>query len=215
MPGRPLLSTVTSSNLRAIQEHNNSMAGAAAPDLTKLSLNIYGTGCGPVGVCKAAPGAWVPPWGVETGGVNWDMPFSEAIANRNTTDFITEVDDGAVYDADTGNSAGFTVYQYSVDPNSYELPENARVRGGNPLNGSSCKDINASYNTFSFRYPGVVISIIPPITFTFTPIGGSEVTMSGCPDSYYTLEGHLQNSPTSGIIDINGTSVQCTWETVT
>jgi hypothetical protein len=215
MPGKDYIGSFTPSNQGTLGAYGQALSGGAAGLSPNTFNSTFGSGCPTSSGCIAIPGAWVPPWGVETGGVNWDMSFSEATANSNTTDFIAEVDDGDVYDADTGNSAGFTVGQYLADPNSYELPSNARVRGGNPLNGSSCKDINASYNTFSFRYPGVSISIVPPITFSFTPIGGSEVTMSGCPDSYYTLEGHLQNSPTSGIIYISGLAVQCTWETVT
>lgn len=210
MPGKDYIGSFTPSNQGTLGAYGQALSGGAAGLSPNTFNSTFGSGCPTSSGCIAIPGAWVPPWGVDSGGVNWDVEWAAAAANPSL------VADGDVYDADTDSSAGFTVGQYLADPNSYELPENARVRGGNPLSGAmSCLAIYKDVENFAKTYPTANTELIQPITFTFTPIGGSEVTMSGCPDSYYNLYGELQNSPTSGIIYISGLAVQCTWETVT
>lgn len=210
MPGRSYIGSLTPSNQGTLGAYGQALSGGAA-GLSPNTFNAtFGSGCPTSSGCIAIPGAWVPPWSVDSGGVNWDLEWAAAAANPSL------VDDGSVYDADTGNSAGFTVGQYLADPNSYELPANARVRGGNPLSGAmSCLAINKDVENFAKTYPTANVELIQPITFSFTTVSGIGVTMSGCPDSYFNLYGEPQNSPTSGIIYISGLAVQSTWETVT
>ena len=190
---------------RAIIGGNTATANAFLSNVNKInnanSTPVYNaSGCYVIDECiNQTPGAWIPPWNLE-GSLSWTISLSDADPNDG---FFTE---GQIYDGDSNPNNGVRYETYLTNPNAYDFSSSAVVTYGWPITGNSCDE---QFTVLQQTYPKLNI-----VSFEVDTYLNGSLLVSGCPDSYYNLYGESQNSPTSGIIDVNGIAVQSSWGSV-
>lgn len=187
-------------------------AAAAVAAITAVNnnnsqkLKAYGSnGCDIDVSCAKTPGAWNPPFSIETGGVNYAVPSTSII--DNPLDF-----GGALLPLIGGGTVGLDAYL--LDPSGYEINSTGLAIGGFPLAGQTCDEMYTSLASFfSERFDSLEnysYEIILPLITSYTNTSGNNISApSWCPDANFA------DVDASGIIPgYSGDFVQSTWLTI-
>lgn len=197
MPGSLYIGPYTAAAaaaVAAIADVNNS---------NNQKLKAYGSnGCNLDDNCAKTPGAWNPPFTVDTGGLDYTVPATNIIANPLGFD-----------DAELPLIGGGTVTlsTYLSDPSGYEINSTGLAIGGFPLNGfQTCDEMYSSLTSFAKSVDGLSYEISLPLITSYTNTSGNDISVSGwCPDNNFA------NLDSSGIIPgYSGDFVQSTWLTI-
>jgi hypothetical protein len=201
MPGPDYIGPTTPGNVNLVTAFSNALPNSVSLD--PLS-NLYGSGCVPSG-CLPVPGAWMPPFSIETGGVNYAVPSTSII--DNPLDF-----GDALLPLIGGGTVGLDAYL--LDPSGYEINSTGLAIGGFPLTGQTCDEMYTSLASFfSERFDSsenYSYEIILPLITSYTNTSDNYISVSGwCPDANFA------DVDASGIIPgYSGDFVQSTWESI-